>query len=107
MKAERALAESEARYRKQGERLFALFEKAPGFVTVIEGPDHVFSLTNDAYKQLIGHRNVIGRPVKEALPEVGDTGLFEILDTVYRTGEPFVGEGLPVPLQRLPGGDAR
>jgi hypothetical protein len=41
-----ALAASEERYRRQGERLFSLFEEAPGFVAVLEGPDHVFRITS-------------------------------------------------------------
>lgn len=98
------LAESEARYREQGERLFTLFEKAPGFVAALDGPDHVFTLANAAYRQLIGHRDVIGRPVREALPEVAPTGLFEVLDQVFTSGEPFIGAGVEVPLQRVPGG---
>ena len=98
------LRDSEARYRSQGERLFTLFEKAPGFVAVVDGPEHVFTLVNEAYRQLIGHRDVLGRPVRAALPEVAATGLFEVLDDVFATGEPFVGAGLEVPLQRHPGG---
>jgi two-component sensor histidine kinase len=100
----RLLAESEARYREQGERLFTLFEKAPGFVAALEGPDHAFTLANAAYRQLIGHREVIGLPVRQALPEVFSTGLFEVLDQVFATGEPFVGAGVEVPLQTVPGG---
>jgi two-component sensor histidine kinase len=98
------LAQSEARYREQGERLFTLFEKAPGFVAVVEGPDHVFTLANAAYRQLIGHRDVLGLPARVALPEVAPSGLFEVLDRVRATGEPFVGTGVEVPLQRTPGG---
>jgi two-component sensor histidine kinase len=104
VEAERALAHSEARYREQGERLFALFEMAPGFVAVLDGPEHTFTLANQAYRQLIGHRDVLGVPVRNALPEVAESGLFELLDAVYRTGEPFVGEALPVNLQRQPDG---
>jgi two-component sensor histidine kinase len=99
-----ALAASQERYRRQGERLFSLFEKAPGFVAAVEGPEHRFTLANASYRQLIGHRDVIGRTAREVLPEVESVGLFEVLDNVYRTGEPYVGRGLPVPLQRTPGG---
>jgi two-component sensor histidine kinase len=100
--AERALAQSEARYREQGERLFTLFEKAPGFVAVLDGPEHVFTLANEAYRQLIGHRDVIGSPVRAVIPEVAASGLFEVLDRIYRTGEPYIGQALAVDLQRRP-----
>jgi PAS domain S-box-containing protein len=53
--------------------------------------------------QLIGHRNVIGLPVRQALPEIEGQGFFELLDGVYSTGQPFVGRGLTAYIQRSPG----
>jgi PAS domain S-box-containing protein len=107
---ERKRAESEReRFFRQLEaeraRLNYLFEQAPAFVATLRGDDHVFELTNPAYLQLIGHRSIAGKPVREALPEVEGQGFFELLDDVYRTGEPFIGQGLPVELQREPGGE--
>jgi PAS domain S-box-containing protein len=77
-----------------------LFEQAPGFVAVLRGPGHVFELVNTAYRQLIGHRQVVGKPVREALPEIEGQGFFKVLDGVYTTGRPFVGRGMTVRLQR-------
>jgi PAS domain-containing protein len=62
------------------ERLAALFEQAPGFMCTLRGPDHVFDLVNRAYLQLLGHRDLIGRSVREAVPEVEGQGFFELLD---------------------------
>jgi PAS domain S-box-containing protein len=84
-------------------KLAYLFTKAPAFVATLQGPNHVFELTNPAYLQLIGHRNVIGKSVREALPEVEGQGFFEILDNVFQTGEAFTGRELPVQLQWEPG----
>lgn len=98
----RVLAE---KYRDaENERLLALFEQAPGFMAVLRGPAHVFELTNKAYLQLVGHRQIVGKPAKEALPEVAGQGFFELLDQVYNTGTPFVGNALPIKLQREPNG---
>jgi PAS domain S-box-containing protein len=85
-------------------KLAYLFNKAPAFVATLSGPQHIFELTNPAYLQLIGHRNVIGKPAREALPEVEGQGFFELLDKVFQTGEPFTGREVPVQLQREPGG---
>ena len=85
------------------ERLRQLFDHAPGFMAVLRGSDHVFELTNAAYLQLVGHRDFIGRPVREALPEVEGQGFFELLDQVYRGGEAFTGRSMPIDLQREPG----
>ncbi|HEX8370761.1 MAG TPA: PAS domain S-box protein [Pyrinomonadaceae bacterium] len=83
-------------------KLDYLFTKAPAFVATVRGPEHVFELTNPAYLQLIGHRNVIGKPVREALPEIEGQGFFGLLDNVFKTGEPYIGKEIPVLLQREP-----
>jgi PAS domain S-box-containing protein len=85
------------------ERLRQMFEQAPSFIAMLRGPDHIFDLANAAYRQLIGHRDVVGKPIREALPDVGGQGYFELLDRVYNTGEPFLGNALTVALQREPG----
>lgn len=100
---ERVLAER--RVREERERLKALFEQAPGFMHVLSGPDHVFELANEAYLKLVGQgRDLIGKSVREAFPDIVGQGYFERLDEVYRTGEPFVGHALSVKLRREPGG---
>jgi PAS domain S-box-containing protein len=88
----------------ENERLRALFEQAPGFMAVLRGGDHVFELTNKAYLQLIGHRDLLGKTVRTALPEVAGQGFIDLLDRVFATGKPFVGRALPIKLQRKPGG---
>jgi len=86
------------------DRLQQMFEQAPGIVAMLRGPDHVFEQANAAYYQLVGHRDLIGKSVREALPEIEGQGFFELLDDVYRKGEPFVGRRVRVSLQREPGG---
>lgn len=80
------------------ERLREMFASSPSFVAVVRGPEHRFELTNPAYLQLIAQRNVIGMPVRTALPEVEGQGLFELLDQVYRSGEAHSGRAVPVSL---------
>ena len=91
--------------RLEGERnrLMDMFMQAPGFVAVLSGPDHVFQMHNAAYAQLIGHRDISGKPIGEALPEVQGQGYFEFLDSVFATGEPYEGRASRVQLQRTPG----
>jgi PAS domain S-box-containing protein len=88
------------------ERLRQMFDHAPGFMAVLRGPDHVFELTNAAYLQLVGHRRLIGLPVREAIPEVVGQGFFELLDQVYRSGEAVTGYSTAVTLEPTPGGAA-
>lgn len=89
--------------RATNDRMSDIFRQAPSFMCVLSGADHVFEIVNDRYMQLIGNRHVIGQPVRTALPEVEGQGFFELLDQVYKTGQPFVGNDMPVMLQREPG----
>jgi PAS domain S-box-containing protein len=63
-----------------------LFENAPGFIAVLRGPNHVFEFVNDAYIRVAGVRDYIGKPIRDALPELQGQGFIDILDTVYRLG---------------------
>jgi hypothetical protein len=63
----------------------------------------VFEFVNEAYEQLVGRRPLVGRPAAEALPELVEQGLLDLIDDVYRTGRPFLGQRMPLWLQRIPG----
>jgi PAS domain S-box-containing protein len=93
-----------AALRAEQNRLRELFQQAPGFMAMLRGQDHVFDLVNDAYLQLVGHRrDIIGKPVREALPEIEGQGFLDLLDRVYSLGKPYVGRNMRVGLQRQPG----
>jgi PAS domain S-box-containing protein len=85
---------------EQTERLRTMFEQAPGFVALLTGPEHRFTLANAAYRQLVGGRDVIGQTVAEALPEVVNQGFVQLLDTVSASGQPYVGRQVKVTLAR-------
>jgi PAS domain S-box-containing protein len=96
VRAERAL-------RQQADQLRQLFENAPGFMALLRGPEHCFELANETYRQLIGARDPIGKPLRTVLPELEDQGFFDLLDRVYASAEPYVGRRVPVQLQRVAG----
>ncbi|GHA83928.1 hybrid sensor histidine kinase/response regulator [Cognatilysobacter bugurensis] len=85
-------------------QLQTLFDQAPGFVAVLMGKECVFDTVNQAYYQLVGHRDVIGRPVMQALPEIAGQGFEEIFAEVLATGKPIVLSERQVALQRAPDG---
>jgi PAS domain S-box-containing protein len=90
----------------QRERLERMFDQAPGFMALLEGPEHRFAMANGAYDDLVGGRELLGRTVAEALPEVTEQGFVDLLDRVYASREPFVGRGTPVTLARADGSTA-
>lgn len=85
--------------------LLRLFEQAPGFVCFFRGPDHVYELQNQAHHRLAEFKDIIGKPVRAALPELAGQGFFELLDNVFATGVPFIGSALPLAVAP-PGGGA-
>ena len=82
------------------ERLAELFQQAPAFFAVLQGPEFVFEMINPPYQELLGPRSLLGKALREAVPEVEAQGFLALLDNVYRTGEPFVGRSTPVQLAR-------
>ena len=86
------------------EHLRSLFNQAPGFVAVLMGPKHVFEMVNEAYYQLVGHRELIGKTVWEALPDLAGQGFEELLERVYSTGTAWQSRSIPIMVQRKPQG---
>ena len=89
---------TEQRLLAEIERQRRMFQKAPGFIAVLSGPNHVYEYVNEAYVAIAGQRDFIGRSVREALPEIEGQGFYELLDGVYRTGERFIARAMEVRL---------
>ncbi len=96
-------ARAEQWLRDERERLRQMFDQAPGFMALLRGPDQVFDLVNEAYLQLVGHRDLLGRTVRQAFPDIEGQGFHELLDGVYRSGTAYRGYAMPLVLQRTRG----
>jgi len=101
LEQERSLLISQLQQERK--RLVDLFEQAPALFAVLRGPEHIFEMINPLYQELLGERNLLGKPVRVAVPEAEQQGFFELLDRVYQTGEPFVGHGIRIHLARSAG----
>ena len=108
--ADAALNESQAELLRSHEalqtersRLMSVWQQAPVFFALLVGPEHRIALTNAAYRKLIGHRDVEGKIVAEALPEAAAQGYVAVLDKVLSTGEPFIGQGAVFSIAPAPG----
>ncbi|MDB5756330.1 MAG: hybrid sensor histidine kinase/response regulator, partial [Massilia sp.] len=105
--AEEQLASTEAERERlfrqveaASERLLDIFQRAPAFMCVTQGPDHRFEFVNQRYLQLVGQRELIGRPLREAMPELAGQGLFEMYDAVFHGGQPIKGRDERLLLRR-------
>ncbi len=72
------------------DQLRQMFEQAPNFIMVLKGPNHVCEIVNAAGRQLMGGRDVVGKSILQALPEVQAQGFIKLLDGVYQSGETYV-----------------
>jgi PAS domain S-box-containing protein len=89
-----------ARERASDERLRVLFTDAPVAIAVLRGPEQVFELANPHYCKLVGRADLLGKRGREALPELVEQGVWDLLDRVLATGEPYVGKAFPAKLAR-------
>ncbi|MEP7117171.1 MAG: ATP-binding protein [Acidobacteriota bacterium] len=96
-KAEVALRETVDRARQ---RLAQFFAQAPAGICVVSGPSLTFESANDAYRELVGGREIVGLPLLEALPELAGQGLDTLLHGVRSTGEPVVGREVRLQINR-------
>ncbi len=96
---EQLFAEAES----ERKRLLEVFRHAPSFIAVLRGPNHVFERVNERYVEIVGGRDVVGKPAREALPEVEGQGYFELLDQVYRSGQPHVAADAKITLRNPTG----
>jgi len=92
-----------ARLSSEHERLQTMFEKAPGFMALIEGPELKVTVANRAFRDLVGRQDIIGQTIPEALPELADQWLDDMLAGVARSGEAFVGRAMPITVVREDG----
>ena len=91
----------------QAERtaLSDLFAQTPVPTAVLRGQALVFERANPAYLEIVGGRQLVGKPVLEALPELRGQGFDTLLRGVMQSGRAHVGREVRVRLER--GGDLR
>ncbi|GIF04864.1 SpoIIE family protein phosphatase [Actinoplanes siamensis] len=80
-----------------------VFETAPILLCGLAGPEHRVIASNAAYRTLLGRSEVVGSPLSEVFPELAGQQLAEMVDRVYRTGVPQVGQGWRTHIEREPG----
>lgn len=88
------LQESEDRFR-------SIFEQAPLAIGLFRARDMIVEAGNDAIFNLWGKtRSVIGLTLLDAIPEIRGLGFLELLQGVYDSGVPFVGDSVLINLVR-------
>jgi PAS domain S-box-containing protein len=77
-----------------------LFQQTPGIAAVLRGHGCVVEMVNEAFYQMLGHREILGKPMFEALPDLAGQGFEALLAGVFETGQPYVGRAVKLVIQR-------
>jgi len=96
--AERARRSAELQRR----HLEALFSEAPAPICILRGNRYTIEFANPLMCQLWGKPGeaVVGKPLFEAVPEVSNQVLKDLLDGVLAAGVPYLGKEVPARLDR-------
>ena len=87
--------------------LSLLFTQAPAAMAVLEGPEHVFSLVNPLYADIVGRQreDLIGKADRDALPILTEGCTWQVLDRVFETGESYSAREVQFPFVPTEGRD--
>ncbi len=111
--ARQAMAQAQDRERRalvqveqERQRLSQLVLQAPAAICLLKGPELVYELVNPGYQRLFAGRQLLGRPLLAAVPEFKGTAVWEHLEQVYRTGQTYRDQEVPVSWERTAGSDS-
>ncbi len=96
----RQLEAAQSAAERQRRQWHELFMRAPASICIFDGPEWVYEFVNPRYQAMFPGRELLGKRLVDALPEVADQPLMAILHHVYDTGEPFEANEVLVPLAR-------
>lgn len=83
-------------------RLRLIIQQAQAAIATFKGPEYVTDIANAHALALWGREaeDVLDKPILEAIPELHEQGIKELLDDVYKTGNRFTASELPIQLLR-------
>ena len=91
-------------FQQERDRLKSFLMQAAAGISILSGPALVYELVNPAYQQILPGRQLLGRPLFEAVPELAGTPLQQSLLRVYQLGETLEVNELLVPISDYEGG---
>ncbi len=101
------VADRESMVRAEAEleksRFQELLGQIPAAIGLTTGSSHRWAYVNEHYIRATGRANAsdfIGKTVRDSLPEIEGQGFFDLLDEVYRTGQPRSGREMKAVLNR-------
>lgn len=78
----------------------SLLEQAPFATAVLVGPDQIFESANSKFVEMVGQRDVVGRPYLEVFPDLRGSAVQQLVQEVFTTGKSVVWSEFRVDLDR-------
>ncbi len=87
---------------KQREQLYSTFMQAPVGIGIFKGPDFIVDLVNPEICKIYGKNveDLLGKPIFDVLEFAKGQGFEELLTNVRKTGKPYRGLDIEIPLVR-------
>lgn len=95
---------SEAALAEERSKLTVLFRETPAALALLKGPELTFEMINPVYQALFPDREILGKPLLEAVPELEGQPYVQHLRNVRDTGEEYFQREAPVRLALRTGG---
>src|SRR5215212_5122991 len=85
------------------QRLEEILQGAPIGMSVMDGPDHIYRLSNLAALEQLGRteEEVLGHAAAYVQPELVSQGFVSVLDRVFASGQPFAGRDVFIRHDRI------
>jgi two-component system CheB/CheR fusion protein len=85
------------------QRLEEILQGAPIGMSVMDGPDHIYRLSNLAALEQLGRAEdeVLGHAAAEVQPELASQGFISVLDRVFTSAQPFAGRDVLIRHDRI------
>src|SRR6202012_5059868 len=93
-----------AAFEQERDRLQRIFMQAPVGICILKGAELIYDLVNPAYQNILPGRDLLGRPIFEALPELIGTPIQQMLLDVYQKGELYEMNEILIPVAEIEGG---
>ena len=89
---------------QQRDALTQFLMQSPAGVCILGGNEFIFEMLNPFYQQLFPGRDLLGKPVLKAIPELADDPIIDILAGVLQLGKTFKAVDRLIPMARTPAG---
>ncbi|WP_433928876.1 PAS domain-containing protein [Sorangium cellulosum] len=99
-----ALTRARDEARRERDELRTAILGMPAAIGVMVGPEHVFTLVNDAWRALEPSYEPLGKRLVDVIPPPLGPRIASMLDRVFQTGEPLIAANVPF---SLPGSTER